>query len=259
MSALGASDSGRFWFVAFIVKHTVTVVTHSIPSIMRSVTASLRTLGHDDKVTYYAFIWCMLNLVPKSISDFMERVLYSVEVEVEDVVVVVVMVEGLMTGGVIRIIIYGLSNINFYTVRLISLLLSIVCCFILIWNSLYREITPPFTWAWLSLCGYFLLHILYKSSLIPINMRSSMVIRYIHHYCFIPITRSRRSGIYLRFSCILFVILMFSTALIRCICLTPCSQIMLSIVFIFLKFKLQARCVSFFYNRGYWVRVVRLH
>ena len=221
MSALGASDSGRFWFVAFIVKHTVTVVTHSIPSIMRSVTASLRTVSHDDKVTYYAFIWCMLNLVPRSISDFMERVQYSVEVE--DVVVVVVMVEGLMTGGVIRIIIYGLSNINFYTVRLISLLLSIVCCFILIWNSLYREITPPFTWAWLSLCGYVLLHILYKSSLIPINMRSSMDIRYIHHYCFIPITRSRRSGIYLWFSCILFVILMFSTALIRCICLTPCS------------------------------------
>ena len=77
-------------------------------------------------------------------------------------------------------------------------------------------------------------------------MRSSLVIRYIHHSCFIPVTRSRRYGISLRFTSILLVISMISTALIPDISLTPRSQMMLSIVFVYLKFELPAQSVSSF-------------
>ena len=108
------------------------------------------------------------------------------------------------------------------------------------------EMTSPFILGILSFNGYLLLQFLCNSPLTPINMRSSLVIRYIHHSCFIPVTRSRRYGISLRFTSILLVISMISTALIPDISLTPRSQMMLSIVFVYLKFELPAQSVSSF-------------
>ena len=108
------------------------------------------------------------------------------------------------------------------------------------------EMTSPFILGILSFNGYLLLQFLCNSPLTPINMRSSLVIRYIHHSCFIPVTRSRRYGISLRFTGILLVISMISTALIPDISLAPRSQMMLSIVFVYLKFELPAQSVSSF-------------
>ena len=110
--------------------------------------------------------------------------------------------------------------------------------------GLYGEITSPETWRLLSCGGFYLLRLLYKSSLIP---RSSQVIRSIQHYRFIPITPSRRYGISLRFTGILLVILMISTFLIPFKTLRP--QMMFYIVFYFLKYELPPhQSVSSFYK-----------
>ena len=108
------------------------------------------------------------------------------------------------------------------------------------------EMTSLFILGILSFNGYLLLQFLCNSPLTPINMRSSLVIRYIHHSCFIPVTRSRRYGISLRFTSILLVISMISTALIPDISLAPRSQTMLSVVFVYLEFELPAQSVSSF-------------
>ncbi|KAK4581064.1 hypothetical protein RGQ29_024647 [Quercus rubra] len=227
---------------------------------MRSITASLhyfvhlalRTLRYDDEVISYFFtICCTLPSVFSYIYDFIEF-LDSVEVGVE----VVVEVEGirkiLMIGGefvIPGIITYGLyiGSFNPYACRFVSLLLSIICCFTLILTSLYGEITSPFSWLLLSLGGNLLLQLLFNTSLIPINMRSSLVIRHIHHYCFMPITHSRRYGICLRFTGILMVISMISTSLLPDRSLATRSQLLFSIGFIFVNFELPTQSVSSFY------------
>ena len=217
----------------------MTVVTHSIPSIMRSATdlldycvhRFLMFLSHDDTVIIYFYvIFHLFQLVVSSIIYFILSVLFSVEV----VAVVEAVRKGLMTRGFIRIIIYGLSNINFYKVGLISSLLSIICCLILIHKS----------WARLSLFGNKFLQSLYKSSLAHRNMRSSLVTR----YCFIPITHICRYGISLRLAAILLVILIISAALILYIFPPPWSQFMLSIVFNFLQFEFRVRFTSSLHN-----------
>ena len=286
-----------FCFVAFIVKHRVTVRTHSIPSMMSSVCYSLdypvynRTIGHVDGV---------ISFLPSEIdnSSFFEHPYPFYPVEVEDLEGIRRrwMIEGFLM--ILGISINGLyiSNIKLHTSRLLPLLFYI--CFstvmFLISTSLSGEITSPlklglptglseeitlpfilgastflsgkitgpsilkistcqsgemtspFILGILSFNGYLLLQFLCNSPLTPINMRSSLVIRYIHHSCFIPVTRSRRYGISLRFTSILLVISMISTALIPDISLTPRSQMMLSIVFVYLKFELPAQSVSSF-------------
>ena len=123
--------------------NTVTVVvTHSIPSIMRLVTALLYYLWtlHQDEVVAWALICCILPSVFSSFYNFIQ-LLYSSDGIGRSLAIGSVLV----LPGILIFCLY-ISNTYPYTSRLLSLLLPIIFCFTFILAGLYGEITSPSTW-----------------------------------------------------------------------------------------------------------------
>ena len=121
-----------------------------------------------------------------------------------------------VTAGIIKFCFY-ISNIYPYASRHLSLLLSVIFFFTFILADLYGEITS-FNMATLGADGFYLLQ-----------------------SCII--TRSRRYGIYLRFTVILLVILMISTPLIPY--KTPRSHMMIRFVLCFAQYDIPFQIIPF--------------
>lgn len=192
-------------------KHRVTVVTHSIPSIMRSLTTSQA----------FALIFrCTLSTVlVLRIFYLFIKLLYSVEgIRRSMMIWGFLIIPGIIICG------FYISSLNPYTSRLLFLLLSIICCFTMM----------------LTLGGYVLNQVLCSSTLIPINTLS------FNDY-FIPITHRRRNGICLRFTGILLVISMFPPALILVMSPALRCETMLSIVPLVVIFQFSTTSVCSFY------------
>lgn len=166
---------------------------------MRLVTASLdylRTLRQGE-VAFFALFCCYLPSLFSNYYNFI-RLLYSGDGIERSLTIGFALV---MIG--IIIVCGYICDIYPYVSRHLSLLLSIIFCFTFIlvglWLTLCGEITSSSTWLMFTWSEVYLLESLYKPSLMHINMRFSLVIRY----------SSRRYRISFRLTGILLVLYYF--------------------------------------------------